>query len=768
MKRLKIMKSYLVLWLFIYFLVHSNIEAISVFFFATLTFNLAVLTLLTIGIIMVMKAAINLVMLAGTFGILAYKKENLAFYLRDIDKIMPANIAHMFNARAEKGMLLFTSEESRDVIEWIEEKFSHQNRYTNYFIGTVLMIGLLGTFSGLLVAIDDMGRIILSLSGDIDLAKVISDFSGPLGGMAVGFGSSLFGVIAAIILGLMGYILNKNQEVLIEGVEDWLKGRIIDSGGASTTSTGMEVSDMPDHKASFMEVFIDNISTLSNEMSKMSQTNERLNSATIASIQAARDEHEISVELFEDISASLKNIDKNAQNSTKIAHEQFDALQTNINTNSAQLIASQKESISHLIEKMELALEMTQNAITQKFQSISEFSSNELKEKGDEIAVLLKALDLQLGEKQTLLTSMKQDTLQNQEINEALLQQLVSLFKDSSAKLDVEHETLQNIFKELEFENKNSELHFNSISDSLSTLSSTLKNEVDTLTSLEAIQKEQSSTIKETEKTAQNIRQTLQETQIESIKQEAHLSAITSKIDAFKEVMNEANEKSLALMQTGMQPLEEILEIGKNQDQTIKEILSANETYANKQDAQLGTINSELEAVNEQLAQANEVSTQINTARAQEFQTLVEAQTKEQETLDKILTHGEQNSATQNQHLNSITSELETIEKILTTEEQNSATQNQHLNSITSELETLNEQMAQANETSKQILDETSSEFHTLVETEDKQQETLDKLLKTDRHNSNVLNQIQKNTTKLRGASSKKKKSDGFFDKLFK
>ena len=74
MKRLRIMKSYAILWLFIYFLIYSNIATIKVFFFATLTFNLAVLTMLTIGIIMLMKASTNLVMLAGTFGTLAYKK----------------------------------------------------------------------------------------------------------------------------------------------------------------------------------------------------------------------------------------------------------------------------------------------------------------------------------------------------------------------------------------------------------------------------------------------------------------------------------------------------------------------------------------------------------------------------------------------------------------------------------------------------------------------------------------------------------------------
>jgi len=369
MKRLKIMKAYAVLWLFIYFLVNSNIEAMTVFFFATLTFNLAVLTVLVIGIIVIMRSSVNLVMLAGTFGILAYKKDNLAFYLQGIDKIMPANIAHMFHSRAEKGVLLFTSEESRAVVEWIDEKFSHQNRYINYFIGTSLMIGLLGTFTGLLVSIDEMGKIILSLSGDIDLGKVIRDFAGPLGGMATGFGSSLFGVVSAIILGLMGYILNKNQEALIEGVEDWLKGRIIDSGGASVSApaiAGEQGEQLPEQRSSFMDVFIDNISALSKEMAKIAQTNERLHTITIASVQQARDEHEMSYDLFTSINDNLQNIDTNsAIQSEKLAslltsldakiEAQLTILQSDDNKEKLESIRGEIQSLSEVLSKNESA-----------------------------------------------------------------------------------------------------------------------------------------------------------------------------------------------------------------------------------------------------------------------------------------------------------------------------------------------------------------------------------------------------------------------------
>ncbi|MFT7861165.1 MAG: hypothetical protein ABXS93_09595 [Sulfurimonas sp.] len=477
MKRLKIIKSYLVLWLFIYFMIYSNSEEVIVFFTSSLSFNIAVLTLLIIGIIVIMRATINLVMLAGTFGILAYKKENLEFYLQGIDRIMPANIAHMFHSRAEKGVLLFTADESRAVIDWIEEKFSHQNRYINYFTGTVLMIGLLGTFTGLLVAIDDMGRIILSLTGDIDLGEVIKGFSGPLGGMAIGFGSSLFGVVAAIIMGVMGYILNKNQEILIEGVEDWLKGRIIDtpsgSGNAGATiEPQAQGGDLPEHRTSFMDVFVDTIGSLTKEMANIAQTNDRLHSITIASVQAARDEHEQNYELFERINDNLSTISDTAKEGNAVTQEKLEqqsqatqqllglqkellaSLQNDIKTVVEQLQSDNNNS-TEKIEGIQTTLTdissklTTENTTLEKLEKLSELNISDLQKQEQTLVELDHSLNTNLKEIQTKIAELRNSSdLRSQELLEKLEQQLAQetgLQKESQKRFVEQNGLLQEL-----------------------------------------------------------------------------------------------------------------------------------------------------------------------------------------------------------------------------------------------------------------------------------------------------------------------------------
>jgi len=283
MKRIKIFKAYFVLWTFVYFIGYSNKETFIEYFMSTLTFNIVIFTILGIGTFMLFKAAKDITMLAGTFGVLMYKKNNLSFYLRGLEKILPSTIARKIQHRVEKNNLMFTQQEAEDLLGWMDEKFSNQNKYNNFFIGTVLMIGLLGTFAGLLGAIGSMSSIVASLAGDnIDIGKIMAGFSGPLSSMAVGFGSSLFGVISAIILSIKGYILNKSQASLIEGVENWLNSKILETIDNSVATA--PVNSLEDKQKSFVDIFIDSIDKLTTKINDLSKTNEELKKELIETI----------------------------------------------------------------------------------------------------------------------------------------------------------------------------------------------------------------------------------------------------------------------------------------------------------------------------------------------------------------------------------------------------------------------------------------------------------------------------------------------------
>ncbi len=325
MKRLKIFKAFFVLWLFVYFIAVSNLETFKLYFLSTLTFNIAIVALLAIGSFMLFKAAKDLTMVAGTFGVLMYKKGDLSFYLKGIEKIFPSNIANKIQSRAQSGTLLFTQQESEDILAWLEEKYSNQNKYNNFFIGTVLMIGLLGTFAGLLGSIASMGSIVSSLAGsDVDIGKIMADFAIPLSSMAVGFGSSLFGVISAILLSIKGYLLNKAQESLLSGVENWLQEKTVEKVSSENKAGAIESSTMLDSRQkSYMDVFVEQISSLSHEMKEVSAVNRQFQSTFIETMRDLKSNSQQEQEFLYQMKNSLVDIAKSSEkNSTYSSNNQ--------------------------------------------------------------------------------------------------------------------------------------------------------------------------------------------------------------------------------------------------------------------------------------------------------------------------------------------------------------------------------------------------------------------------------------------------------------
>lgn len=373
MRRTKILKIYFIVILFIVFLIFSNIKLITTFFMATLTFNVAILTMFSIGLLILYQGAIKLTMLSGTFGVLAYKKgQALEFYLQGITGIFPATIAHMFNKRAKKGVLYFTQDEAKDVSQWLNEQFFNQKGYTSFFVGTSLMLGLFGTFTGLLVAIDEMGAIILSFGGDdIDIGEVMTNFSGPLGGMSVGFASSLFGVASAIILNVMQYILTRNQAAFMNDIEDWMKGKIIDTQSSETlaeTSTQLGTSivqstasssaspEIALAKGGFLDVFVDTMGDFTDKLDKSNRSSEDIYNLITENLNKSNKDTQKESVLLESVVNNLRELNVNQFSNASMMEESLQEISNIIlaeHRTVKKSLALQEENNKILLELLE-------------------------------------------------------------------------------------------------------------------------------------------------------------------------------------------------------------------------------------------------------------------------------------------------------------------------------------------------------------------------------------------------------------------------------
>ena len=87
---------------------------------------------------------------------------------------------------------------------------------TPYLAGLLVLLGMLGTFVGMVVTLNGTG---LALEGASDLAAIRSSLAAPIKGLGLAFGTSLAGVAASAMLGLMSALLRRDRLQAAQGLD---------------------------------------------------------------------------------------------------------------------------------------------------------------------------------------------------------------------------------------------------------------------------------------------------------------------------------------------------------------------------------------------------------------------------------------------------------------------------------------------------------------------------------------------------------------------
>ena len=117
----------------------------------------------------------------------------------------------------------------QNLITAIDARISHQRSLSNYLTSLCILMGLVGTFIGLMEMVASVGGIIGGLansqgnSSDV-MRSLIKNLEAPLVGMAQGFSASLFGLFGSLTLGLLARFTNIATHSIREHFETWLAG----------------------------------------------------------------------------------------------------------------------------------------------------------------------------------------------------------------------------------------------------------------------------------------------------------------------------------------------------------------------------------------------------------------------------------------------------------------------------------------------------------------------------------------------------------------
>lgn len=135
------------------------------------------------------------------------------------------------------GHLNVTDNDARMIKSKLGFRVSMMRNQTGFLAGLLVMLGLLGTFWGLLATIDAVGEAMGSMSNINDfgvemMSGFLAGIAAPLEGMGLAFSSSLFGLSGSLLIGFYSFLCGGVHNQFIERVSRWVDERIPKPNGA--------------------------------------------------------------------------------------------------------------------------------------------------------------------------------------------------------------------------------------------------------------------------------------------------------------------------------------------------------------------------------------------------------------------------------------------------------------------------------------------------------------------------------------------------------
>ena len=110
------------------------------------------------------------------------------------------------------------------MLEMILLRLDDSRESVRYITNTLIFLGLLGTFWGLILTVGGFSELIgnLNFSDETVLQSMQAGLSRPLAGMATAFTSSLMGLAGSLLVGFLGLQVQLAQNAIFDELEEYL------------------------------------------------------------------------------------------------------------------------------------------------------------------------------------------------------------------------------------------------------------------------------------------------------------------------------------------------------------------------------------------------------------------------------------------------------------------------------------------------------------------------------------------------------------------
>lgn len=296
---------------------------------------------------------LGLYSIARTFGI-SYMIYRTALYVRDVEEVIQCdeireedvqklkddlegkgsllNMANMWKCidnMSQYGHPNFTDKDAMLIKSKLGARMRFYRGNVGFIAGILVMMGLLGTFMGLLKTIDAVGLAMASMAdlsgGSAGLGNIsgfIGKLAAPLQGMGLAFSSSLFGLSGSLLIGFFNHLSGAGQNQFIEGFSRWIDDHIPKPGQSlKKAASGPKIPHADDLKA-WLAGFV-MMSTKTNHklgmlLTSLAQTAEAARLSAHNTQEVAKQHYQMH-DVMEKINQTLESIkEQDAHNATRL------------------------------------------------------------------------------------------------------------------------------------------------------------------------------------------------------------------------------------------------------------------------------------------------------------------------------------------------------------------------------------------------------------------------------------------------------------------
>lgn len=221
-------------------IVASNFATVLDFYETNVALNGVIIGLLHYGVFLIFKQNWDLRVTAKFLKSLDAASDDGTITEEDVDHYKQllltkgrfVNIIHMqqcIERMSDFDRIQFTDNDARFIKSKMGFRLNNDRAMINFIAGLLVMLGLLGTFLGLLNTIDAIGNalgVMADLKDASGMNKFITALAAPLQGMGLAFSSSLFGLSGSLMIGFFTWLSGSSQNRFMEDVSRWIDNLI--------------------------------------------------------------------------------------------------------------------------------------------------------------------------------------------------------------------------------------------------------------------------------------------------------------------------------------------------------------------------------------------------------------------------------------------------------------------------------------------------------------------------------------------------------------